>query len=136
MKRLLLAILLSGIFSQAAHAEQGPESIYPFYCGTKEEVLAASGGGTASEEEWNELIEQRSVVLQTLLTPKESLKKMYEEGSKNDTGPFGVLMACGIIVQLNPRLAEKGCVDLKTNQVVRDQGAVALCQDLIARLGK
>lgn len=136
MKRVLLAILVSGFFVQAAHAETSLEDVYPLYCGTKEEVVAVSGGNEPSAEEWKELIEQRSVIIKLLQNPKETLKQVYEESNKNDTGAFGVLMVCAPVLNMRPLLEQKGCLDLKTNQVVRDQGAASLCQSVMDRMPK
>jgi hypothetical protein len=110
---------------------------YNMFCGDRAaiEAFARSQGATSvSETEFAELNEQRQVILKVLQKGAAGLQELLNEGSRSDTGPFGVLLACGVLDSIKAEVQSKGCYDLVSHQAVKDQGGLAACADVMSRL--
>lgn len=143
MKKVILAVLLASSFSYAqdSTADDAAElqKTYMLTCGTYSQAAEAAdhAGEELSDSDKKELRDMRMPVLNVLRKGQQALQDIKDEGDKNDTGGFGLILTCGLIDQFSAQLKEKGCLDLETNEVVKDAaGGIALCQDLAKKLNK
>ena len=65
---------------------------------------------------------------------KAGIQRVLQEGEAQDTGPFGLIIACGLINELKVDIKKKGCTDLATNKAVKDNGGIAACEEVMASL--
>lgn len=132
MKNLLFAmVLLSSSMVFANDSES-----YVMFCGNKAALtkLAAEQGDVVTAEDIKEIKESRAPILDILKNGKKGIQRLLELGEQQDTGGFGVLVACGMIDQLKEEIKQKGCTDLTTNRAVKDKGGIAACAELMANL--
>lgn len=135
MKQLIFII---SFLSLAAHAAV-PSQDWIMFCGdqkTFSEHAEREFGGKPSAKELKELNESRKPILKVLAGGNKAIKELLDEGSRSDTGPFGVIMACGMLVNLKHEIAEKGCFSLTSTAPIKDKGGIKACEDLLAKMPK
>lgn len=134
MKNLFL--IATFLLSANAMALTEQQESYAMFCGSIEDLkeLAISKGEKLTKKDIIEISKSREGVLDVLKTGKKGLQKLLDEGSRADTGPFGVIMTCGMIDQLKTEIKTEGCYDLKTNLAVKDNGGIKACSDLLKTL--
>lgn len=138
-KSLVLGLILA--LSQPTFAQENemdPAETYTLFCGSSKALSAwaKANGQNVTTADLREMSEQRSPLLNVLKNGERAIQDLLTEGSKSDTGPFGAILTCGMIVQLKSEILAKGCYDLKTNKPVRDSGGILACENLMARLPK
>lgn len=135
----LAFLIASALPAQAQEeSEMDPAETYAMFCGSRAELTAwaKSKGQKITKSDFLELSEQRSPILNVLKNGKRAIKQILDEGDKSDTGPFGAILTCGMLVQIKDQVLQKGCYDLSTNKPVRDAGGIKACEDLMSRLPK
>lgn len=134
MKKLItIAVLLLSVKAMALTEQQ---ETYAMFCGSRVDLteFAISKGERITAKDIKELSETRAPVLDVLANGNEGLSRMLDEGNRTDTGAFGAIAACGIIVQLEKEIKKAGCYNLKTNKAVVDNGGIKACKALMAKL--
>ena len=142
MKKLILtAIILASSFSYSQEALKKEmseeEKTYAMMCGNIAQAAAAADHSASdiSADDVKELISTRQPVLSILRQGKIGIDAIIKDGDKNDTGGFGLILACGLVEQMASQIAEKGCIDISTNEVVKDTaGGIAICKELNKKL--
>ena len=131
MKQLLLVLALALTSTAFANNEN-----YIMFCGNKAALtkLVNEQGLEMTVEDLKELAETRSPVLDILKNGKAGIQRVLEEGNAQDTGAFGVLIACGVITEMKDLIKKKGCTNLATNKVVKDNGGIAACEEVMSSL--
>lgn len=138
--KLILAALMFFSLSQV-FAQEGELSLadqYTMMCGDLESVLEYAGaqGEKPTKADIAELNESRVPLLKILKTGAKGIQEILDEGSKSDTGPFGAIMACSMLVQIKSQIKESGCTDLATGKRVSDKGGIAACAKLLKGIKK
>ncbi|GIL17867.1 MAG: hypothetical protein BroJett040_16180 [Oligoflexia bacterium] len=141
MKNLMM-ILVASLVALPTMAEQGaptPEENYTMFCGTRKQLvdfLVANGQDVSriTDADFVELNQTRKPVLRILQNGQRAIDQILDQGSKSDTGPFGAILACSVIVGVKTQIQQNGCVDLATNKIVRDKGGIAACEELMKRI--
>jgi hypothetical protein len=137
MKFALTLLLL--ISSLSTFAKQTNEELFMTFCGSRSELseyARKEGQQVITKGMIAQLIEQRAPVLEILRSGDEGIDRLLEKGSADDIGPFGALMACGIIDQNKTQIKARGCIDLKTNKLIRDNGGIDACSRMIKAVMK
>lgn len=131
MKQLLLTLAL--VLTSTAFASN---ENYIMFCGNKAALskLAQEQGMEMTAEDLKEISESRGPVLEILKNGKAGIQRVLQEGEAQDTGPFGLIIACGLINELKVDIKKKGCTDLATNKAVKDNGGIAACEEVMASL--
>ena len=131
MKYLLLALAL--VLSSTAFANN---ETYTMFCGNRAALikLANEQGLEMTSEELKEITETRAPVLDILKNGNAGIQRVLEQGQAQDTGAFGVLIACGVINEMKDLIRKKGCTDLTTNRAIKDNGGIAACEEVMAKL--
>lgn len=133
----LAAILLCGSVSFAQEqeiiSEAQKQETYAIQCGTLEQVATAIGQSAESitEDDKKVLQEIRGGTFEVLVGGEKAIQKLLDEGSKADTGGFGVLLACGMIEQIDSMIAEKGCLNLTTQETTKGEAGIAACKSVM-----
>lgn len=123
---------------QVGPSAQEIEDLYIFQCGSIDETIKLINGNSKdlTDSDINEIIEMRKINLSIIREGKPAIIKLLDEGSKNNTGNFGALLACGVVVQISEKVKERGCLDLKTNEVVKDGAGLSLCEEMLSLIKK
>lgn len=74
------------------------------------------------------LIESRKMNISIIREGAPAIKRVIEDGSRSDTGPFGAMLACGVVNYIEAKVKERGCLDLETNEVIMDGPGFAACK--------
>lgn len=140
-KSILLAtfISLSTLsFSAFAQDSENPAESFAMFCGSRAELtqLAKAQGQKITKADLAELNQSRRPILNILVNGNEAIQQLLDEGSKANTGAFGVVMACGMIDQLKNEISQKGCVDLETNKAVMNVSGIQACEAVMKKLNK
>lgn len=138
-KSLALTLLLTLTTpANAQENEMDPAESYTLFCGSSKAltIWAKANGQKLTSDDISEMVSQRAPILDVLKNGERGIQRLLAEGSKTDTGPFGAILTCGMIVQLKSEILAKGCYDLSTNKPVRDNGGILACENLMARLPK
>ncbi len=138
----LTAVMVLALTCTRSHATQNsaePQAAetYSMFCGDRaaiESFARSQGASSVSEAEFAELNDQRQVILKVLSKGAVGLQELLDEGSRSNTGVFGVILACGLLDSIKTEVQNQGCYDLVTNQPVMDQGGIAACADVMSRL--
>lgn len=119
-------------------AEQEIEEFYIFQCGTLEEMtkILKVEVRDLSDADIEEVIKSRKINLSIIREGMPAIKKLIAEGSKNDTGGFGALLACGVVNNISEKVKERGCLDLETNDVVSEGPGFAICKEMLSKVKK
>jgi|GEM_PF-1891016 hypothetical protein len=150
MKKSLLILVVSFVsvsmnaFAQSYSdsLDEAAASFYTINCGTLKDLLAMDGmpklpNGEISDSDLAELVEIRAPILNVLLKGAPAIKELLDLGDKQDTGPFGAIMACSQVAMMEPMIKKNGCViDLKTEKRVYDGPGFTACAKLNASLPK
>ena len=139
--KVLLTILVFVGFSQNLFAEENELSVeeqYTMMCGDMPtlKAYAKSMGQRITKKDISELNESRKPILTVLKSGAKGIQALLDEGSATDTGPFGAILACSVIFQVEKQIKENGCTDLTTGKKVMDKGGVAACAKLVKSLEK
>lgn len=145
----VLTILSALVFALSLHSSQSmaqdsgpeevtPENSYTMFCGSLEELktMAKAKGEKITAKDLEELNSSRADILTVLAQGKSAIERILAEGSKSDTGSFGAILTCGMIVEMKSDIVAKGCVDLKTNKSVKDNGGIAACESMMNSLNR
>ncbi len=131
MKFFILVFLL---FSQLALAVN-PSEDWTIFCGDKKTLMDHFGAGEVpTAQELEEINQSRLPILKILTGGKKAIAELLEEGSRSDTGAFGVIIACGVIENIKLEIKEKGCFSLTTNKPVKDKGGIKACEEVLSKL--
>lgn len=132
MKLLILSLLFLTNLSHAAL----PSEDWIMFCGDKKTLLEHFGaaGETPTTAELKEANESRKPILKVLAEGKKGIAALLEEGNRTDTGPFGVLLACGVIDKIKHEIKEKGCYSLTSKTPVKDKGGIKACAEVLSKL--
>ncbi len=136
-KLVLTAILMSGSMAFAQQEEVLSDAqiqeTYAVQCGTLEEVGKAVGQdmSTITAEEKKELQEMRKTTYDVLVGGEKAIQALLDEGNKNDTGGFGVILACGLIDQIGSKISEKGCLNIETGETTKGEAGIKACKSVM-----
>lgn len=125
--------------NEAALTEKHKEQTFISYCGSVDELISIMGlpaGETVTEADLTELQSLREPIMSVIKEGATALDKISEEGNKTDIGGFGVILTCGVISSISEAVKERGCKDLKTNEVIHDGPGIQLCKDLLGNIMK
>lgn len=138
MKKFLMSVALLSLSTHSMAALTEQQETYAMFCGSRADLkeFAQSKGQKITNKDILELSQSRAPLLNVLKKGKQGIKELLDEGNASDTGPFGVIIACGMIDQLKQEILAEGCYDLKTNKAVRDQGGIEACAEVMASLPK
>lgn len=133
MKAILLSSLLLGsLFAKAGELSKE----YIMFCGSKSALveLAKQEGQKVTKKDLVELAQSRSPILNVLQKGAAGIQELLDEGSKNDTGAFGVMAVCTVINDHKDEIKANGCIDLNDNSVVEDNGGIDSCAKVMDKL--
>lgn len=142
MKNILatIIILAAGLHASAGEkvSQEEVDQVYALQCGTLEQVLKIPGievgkNGKLTTSELNELNQVRDVTLEILKRGKPAVKELLEDGEKQDTGPLGAILACGLIMSIESKLKAEGCLDLKSNTIVKGDIGIQACAEVVPK---
>ena len=139
----------SGKTAAVTKSDESDESTtaenYAMFCGSREDLLSMmkSRGeevSEATESDFVELNKQREPLLKILKNGDSAIKEILAEGNKSDTGPLGVILACGILEQIKSEVIAKGCFDLASNRAFKNKQAlkanIQACEAVLEKLNK
>lgn len=139
-KLVLTAIFMCGSIAFAQEedviSETQKEESYIMQCGSQEALgkLVGQDLSTLTDAEKKELQDIRQTTYDVLVGGEEAIKKLLDEGSKNDTGGFGVILACGLIDQMGSRVAEQGCLNFATGETTKGEAGIKACKTVMDNL--
>lgn len=137
---LLVTFISSTILSFSAFAQdsENPAENFAMFCGTRAELiqLAKARGQEIAKADFAEINQWRRPILNILANGNEAIQQLLDEGSKANTGAFGVVMACGVIDQFKNDISQKGCMDLETNKAVMNVSGFQACEAVMKKLNK
>jgi hypothetical protein len=140
MKSIILAAVISALgFSSAQANEPTAAENYAMFCGSRNELISflkSQGQDTdaITEAELLDLNQGRMAMIRILKNGNSAIQELIAEGSKADTGAFGAIMACGVLVELKNDVLKKGCYDLSTNKPVKNKNGIEACEVLLAKI--
>lgn len=137
-KLVLAAILMSGSMAfaqqeEAVISDAQVEETFAIQCGTLEELAKAAGQdlSTITDAEKKEIQDIRQTTYDVLVGGETAIKKLLDEGDKNDTGGFGVILACGLIDQIGSKISEKGCLNIATGETTKGEAGIKACKSVM-----
>lgn len=135
-KLVMTAILMTGSMAFAQLDDAQIQETYAVQCGTLDDVSKVVGQdmAAATDEEKKELQEIRQTMYDVLVGGEKAIHKLLDEGSKNDTGGFGVILACGMIDQIASKVAEKGCLNIATGETTKGEAGIKACKSVMAEI--
>lgn len=127
MNIILSSVVLLG--SSVSFAAPSKAETYAGFCGSLEAVEKVAGE-KLSDQELQELTEQRTPILDVLRNGQEAVDALANQ----ENGPIVVLLVCGVLDEISAQVAEKGCTDLNSGDVVHDNGGLAACQQVMTAI--
>ena len=137
MKKMMTILCLLSVCTAAFATSLSEQAeAYVIFCGTKNDLktFLASKGEKMTAKDVAEAIQTRAAVLNVLKTGKKGIQDLLAQGERSEAGPLGVLMTCGIIDQIKNEIQNRGCSDLKNNQVVRNSGGLPACDEIMKKM--
>lgn len=145
---VIFCVLISAFASEASEPNssihkksEGPsaqeiEELFIFQCGSLEEMtnILKLKTNDLSDAEKAEVINSRKINLSIIREGAPAVKLLLKQGSKQDTGGFGAILACGLVSQISEKVRERGCVDLETNEVIKDGPGIEICNEMIKKV--
>lgn len=112
-----------------------PSQDWILFCGDQATFLDHMGPGIKpSTKDLREVDKSRGPILKVLTEGKKGLAELLKEGNRSDTGPFGAILACGVIEKIKYEIKDKGCYLLLSNKRVSDQGGIKACEEFLSRM--
>lgn len=136
---MALVVLSQTVFAQSNLTQKEKDEIYVLQCGSIQQVADASGVKLTDvkEEDKKSLIDSRKTTVDILRHGSKAVKSILDSGSKSDVGVFGLLMACGTVVEISEKIEAEGCVDLEKNETIRSMSdGVEACREIAESLNK
>lgn len=137
MKHALLALVVLLLATNAQASKRDTQEIYTYQCGSLEDVAKIGGGDVneITEKDRQSLIDSRKTTLKVIRGGQQAIQDLVKQASHDDSG-FGVLLTCGIVVQISEHIKSGGCRDLEKDEIVSAGPGIEICKSMIARVEK
>jgi hypothetical protein len=133
------ALFLISIFLAFKVDASIPSQEWVMFCGDSKTVVQhvkKEYGQRPTSKDLKEMKESRAPLLRLLIGGSRAMSDLLKEAGQSDHGVFGVMVPCGIMVNIKHEIIEKGCFDLDTGKVIKDKGGINACEKFLDSLPK
>jgi hypothetical protein len=138
-KLLLSVSMLVNLTSFAQAADPTDADKYTMFCGSRTQLIEyfknqGEDISKITDKDFVELNQSRLPFLKIVELGQKGIEDLLEEGSNTDTGPFGAIIACGMLLEIKTEVLKNGCHNLETNKSVFSSDNLVACQDFMKKV--